>query len=82
MEYKLFETLNGYKIVIDDASGRVDELADYIDASKDFQTTEIRKLRGISQSVIILTGYNERTNLCEIIDNYITMLSINRDGPG
>lgn len=82
MEYKVFETLNGYKIVIDDSSVAVDKLADHIDSSKDFQTTEIRKLRGIAQSVIIITGYSDKSDLCEFINNYILGLPVSRDGEG
>jgi hypothetical protein len=70
MDYKIFEILNGYKVVMDDSSDVVESLADYIDSSDDYQTTEIRKLRGISQSVIIISGYNEKCNLSELVHNF------------
>ena len=68
MNFKVFETLNGYKVLVDDASVIVDDLADYIDSSKDFRTTEIRKCRGIAQSVIIVSGYKDISRLREVVD--------------
>jgi hypothetical protein len=68
MNFKVFETINGYKVLVDDASIIIDDLADYIDRSKDFRTTEIRKCRGIAQSVIIVSGYKDISRLREVVD--------------
>jgi hypothetical protein len=73
MNFKVFETINGYKVLVDDASVLVDDLADYIDSSKDFRTTEIRKCRGIAQSVIIVSGYKDISRLREIVDLFVKM---------
>ena len=68
MNFKVFETLNGYKVLVDNASTIIDDLADYIDRSKDFRTTEIRKCRGIAQSVIIVSGYEKISELREVVE--------------
>lgn len=68
MNFIVFETINGYKVLVDDASVIVDDLADYIDSSKDFRTSEIRKCRGIAQSVIIVSGYKDISQLREVVD--------------
>jgi hypothetical protein len=73
MNFKVFETINGYKVLVDDASVIIDDLADYIDSSKDFRTTEIRKCRGIAQSVIIVSGYKDISRLREIVDLFVKM---------
>lgn len=73
MNFKVFETINGYKVLVDDASVIVDELADCIDRSKDFRTTEIRKCRGIAQSVIIVSGDKDISRLREIVDLFFTV---------
>jgi hypothetical protein len=73
MNFKVFETINGYKVLVDDASIIIDDLADYIDRSKDFRTTEIRKCRGIAQSVIIVSGYKDISRLREIVDLFVKM---------